>query len=141
MALTQFSGSLTWLQLWGLAYEAPCNVVAQRVRVACRYDLVYQPSHMADWRVASAEAVAHVIPYSRGEFACRGYAEGPSSFFRWAGLDANGKCEIRTQKMSGGLWAIEYEGPADIRWHRLVRDACSEPTELAETAAVRPAAD
>ena len=123
MALTQFSGSLSWQQLCGLAYAFSERSVGLRTRLAFRGGLVYQPSHMADLWVASAEAVAHVIPYSRAEFVCRGYAEGPSFFFRWAQLDGTG--EVRAKKMSSGI-SLKLSGAPSVPYITLVASSSSK---------------
>lgn len=140
MALTQFSGSLTWLQLCGLAAALCEGILSSGDRRTFRADLIYQPSHMAERWMAGAEAVAHVIPRQDDSSirSIRGYAEGPSIFFRWA-MTPGGMDAIRAKKMVGGLWVVEYQGEADTAWHRLVRDAYSEPCEPAATAAVRSA--
>lgn len=132
MALTQFSGSLSWLQLCGLAAAFCKDVVSQRTRMAFLPHLVYQPSHLEHWSTNAVRA-AHVIPHRQGSVT-NGYAVTHSSFFRWVRLIGTG--EVRARKMYGDRWALEYEGLADTEWHRLVRDACDEPTEPAATARV-----
>lgn len=139
MALTQFSGSLLWLQLCGLAAALCDGVVPAYVQAAFHRDLVYQPTRLRARWTTTARVAAHVIPYEEdgARWVCRGYPENAGSF-RWAG-SCGISAILQVTKRSRDCWSVEYFGDPETKYHRLALAACSEPCEPAATATARSA--
>lgn len=117
--LTEISGSVRWEILCAVSYAIA------GIRGKIREDLVYISR---DGRAfASSMGVAVDLVFDRGHWFC-GYTEARAEFQWNLGQGAH----IRARDLHGTeLWNLEYLGPSQCTYHRIVRDALmASATEL-----------